>query len=333
MNQKRWIALVVAVGLFLASIGFQFFSSMATADFENMLNFQDPDDNFGEKVIERGSGNNKIAVLHLDGVIQDTTPSTLINTNSYNHQRFLEMLDKAGEDNRVNGIILRVNTPGGGVVESAEIHDKILEIQEQYEKPVYVSMGNTAASGGYYISAPADKIIAHNATLTGSIGVIMESFNFAEFADEQGIDFNTIKSGEYKDIMSMSREMTDDERELLQTMIDDMYAEFVQVIVDGRGMSEDRVRELGDGRVYTGAQAQEVELVDELGSLDDTIEIMKEDHDLANAQVIEYEPSLNFNQWFGGTVQSMFGSESDLIGIKDLLRENNAPRAMYLYSQ
>ncbi|MFD2657646.1 signal peptide peptidase SppA [Gracilibacillus thailandensis] len=333
MNQKRWIALVVAAGLFLASIGFQFFSSMATADFENMLNLQDPDDKFGEKVIERGSGNNKIAVLHLDGVIQDTTPSTLINTNSYNHQRFLDMLDKAGEDNRVNGIILRVNTPGGGVVESAEIHDKILEIQEQYEKPIYVSMGNTAASGGYYISAPADKIVAHNATLTGSIGVIMESFNFAEFADEHGIDFNTIKSGEYKDIMSMSREMTDDEREILQTMIDDMYAEFVQVIVDGREMSEDRVRELGDGRVYTGSQAQEEGLVDELGSLDDTIEIMREDHDLANAQVIEYEPGFNFNQWFGGTVQSMFRSESDLIGIKDLLRENNAPRAMYLYSQ
>ncbi|MGN8646582.1 signal peptide peptidase SppA [Gracilibacillus sp. HCP3S3_G5_1] len=333
MNKKRWIALVVAAGLFFASIGFQLLSSLATADFENMLNFQDPNDNFNEKIVERGAGTNKIAVLHLNGVIQDTTPSTLINTNSYNHERFLAMLDKAGEDNRVNGIILRVNTPGGGIVESAEIHDKILEIQEQYQKPIYVSMGNTAASGGYYISAPADKIIAHNATLTGSIGVIMESFNFAEFADEHGIDFNTIKSGEYKDIMSMSRQMTDEERELLQTMIDEMYAEFVQVIVDGRGMSEDRVRELGDGRVYTGAQAQEVELVDELGSLDDTIEMMREDHDLGNAQVIEYEPGMNFNQWLGGTVQSMFKSESDLIGIKNLLREHNAPRAMYLYSQ
>ncbi|SFL59289.1 signal peptide peptidase A. Serine peptidase. MEROPS family S49 [Gracilibacillus orientalis] len=333
MNQKRWIALIVAAVLFLASIGFQVLSSVATTDFESMFNFQDPEDKFGEKVVEKGSSANKIAVLHLDGVIQDTTPSTVFNTNSYNHQRFLDMLDKAGEDNRVNGIILRVNTPGGGVVESDQIHDKILEIQEKYEKPIYVSMGNTAASGGYYIAAPADKIVAHNATLTGSIGVIMESFNFAEFADEQGIDFNTIKSGEYKDIMSMSRKMTDDEREILQAMIDDMYADFVEVIVDGRDMSEDRVRELGDGRVYTGAQAQEVELVDELGSLDDTIEMMREDQELGNAQVIEYEPGMNINKWIGGSVQSMFGSESDLIGIKDLLRENNAPRAMYLYSQ
>ncbi|GAE91101.1 protease IV [Gracilibacillus boraciitolerans JCM 21714] len=332
MSQKRWIALVVAAALFLASITLQFFSSIATADFENLFNFEDPNQNFNEKVVETGSGNNKIAVLHLNGVIQDTAPSSLINTNSYHHKRFLDMLDQAGEDRQVDGIILRVNTPGGGVVESAEIHDKILEIQEQYEKPIYISMGNTAASGGYYIAAPADKIVAHHGTLTGSIGVIMESFNFAEFADEHGIDFNTIKSGEYKDIMSMSREMTDDERAILQTMIDDMYTEFVQVIVNGRDMTEERVRELGDGRIYTGAQAQEVDLVDELGSLDDTIEMMRTEHELTKAQVIEYEPGLNFNQWIGGSVQIMLGAESDLIGIKDLLRENNAPRAMYLYS-
>ncbi len=333
MSQKRWIALVVATGLFITSIAIQFFSSMATADFENLFNREDPNKNFGEKIVESGSGSGKIAVLHLNGVIQDTTSNTLINTSAYNHQRFLEMLEQAGEDSSVDGIVLRVNTPGGGVVESAEIHDEILEIQEQKEKPIYVSMGNTAASGGYYIAAPANKIVAHNATLTGSIGVIMESFNFAEFADEHGIDFETIKSGEYKDIMSMSRDMTDGEREILQTMIDDMYDEFVQVIVNGRGMSEERVRELGDGRIYTGGQAKEVDLVDELGSLEDTINLMREEHDLANSRVIEYEPGLNFNQWIGGTVQSMLGTESDLIGMKDLLRQNNAPRAMYLYTQ
>ncbi|MBM7571921.1 signal peptide peptidase SppA [Aquibacillus albus] len=333
MNKKRWIALAVAVALFFASLGFQFLTSLVTTNYEAMFSLEDLDDDFNEKVIEEGSGMSKIAVLRLNGVIQNTTANTLINTSSYNHKRFLDMLDKAAEDPRVNGIILRVNTPGGGVVESAEIHAKIVEIQEEYEKPIYVSMGNTAASGGYYISAPADKIVAHNATLTGSIGVIMESFNFAEFADEHGIDFNTIKSGEYKDIMSMSREMTEDEREILQTMIDDMYDDFVQVIVEGRDMSEDRVRELGDGRVYTGAQAQEADLVDRLGSLNDTITMMKEDQELGNAQVVEYEQGLTINQFLGGTMRSMFGAESDLIGIKDLLRENNAPRAMYLYSK
>ncbi|PAV29732.1 signal peptide peptidase SppA [Virgibacillus profundi] len=331
MNSKRWIALIIAVALFVVSIGFQTVTSVATADFDKLFNFDNK--KFDEKVIEDGRGNDKIAVIHLNGIIQDASANSIINANAYNHKRFLEMLDEAGEDRTIEGIIIRVNTPGGGVVESAEIHDKIVGIQEEYEKPVYVSMGNTAASGGYYIAAPADKIVAHPATLTGSIGVIMESFNFAEFADEHGIDFNTIKSGEFKDIMSSSRPMTDEEREILQTMIDDLYADFVQVIVDGREMSEERVREIGDGRVYTGSQAQELELVDELGSMDDTIAMMKEDYDLKNATVIEYENNFGINQFLGGTVQSLLRTESDLIGIKDLLRESNAPRAMYLYSE
>ncbi|UOQ50111.1 signal peptide peptidase SppA [Gracilibacillus caseinilyticus] len=332
MNKKRWLALLVAAGLFFASIGFQFMSSMLTADFENMFSIPE-EDGIAEKVVDKGSNMNKIAVLHVNGVIQDTTPSSLINTTSYNHSRFLKKLEKAGEDESVKGIVLQVNTPGGGVVESAEIHDKIVEIKEEYEKPVYVSMGNTAASGGYYISAPSDKIVAHKATLTGSIGVIMESINFSELADQLGIDFNTIKSGEHKDILSSYRDMTDEEREILQTMIDDMYDDFVQVIVDGRGLSEDRVRELGDGRVYTGSQAQEAGLVDEIGTLDDTIAMMEEDYELGNAQVIEYNQGMPFNQLLGGTVQSMLGAEFKIPGITELLRQENAPRAMYLYSR
>ncbi|MEC5423807.1 signal peptide peptidase SppA [Virgibacillus sp. C22-A2] len=332
MNSKRWFALIAAIVLVVVSLGFRMVTSVATADFENIFNLQGEKE-FEEKVIEDGTGNNKIAVVHLDGIIQDAAVNPLVNANTYNHKRFLEVLDEAGKDKHVDGIVVRVNTPGGGVVESAEIHDKIVTIQEEYEKPVYVSMGNTAASGGYYIAAPAEKIVAHSATLTGSIGVIMESFNFAEFADEHGIAFNTIKSGEYKDIMSSSRQMTDEEREILQTMIDDLYGDFVDVIVDGRGMSEATVRELGDGRVYTGAQAYENELIDELGSMDDTIALMKADYGLENAQVIEYEKSFGFSQFLGGSLQGLFNTESDLVGIKDLLRENNAPRAMYLYSR
>ncbi|MCT2535281.1 signal peptide peptidase SppA [Aquibacillus koreensis] len=332
MNVKRWIALGIAIGLFFISMGMQFLTSLATADFESMFNLEN-EQMFSQKVVESGAPTSQIAVLHLNGVIEDTTPNALLNTGTYNHQKFLDMLEEAKEDRSVKGIIIRVNTPGGGVVESAEIHEKIVEIQNEAEKPVYVSMGNTAASGGYYIAAPADKIVAHKATLTGSIGVIMESFNFAEFADEHGIDFNTIKSGEYKDIMSMSREMTEEERNILQAMIDDMYEDFVQVIVDGRGMSEDRVRELGDGRVYTGTQAQEEGLVDGIGSLEDTIAMMKEEQELGNAQVFEYEQGIGLDQFLGTTMKSMIGTETNLIEIKDLLRDSNAPRAMYLYSR
>src|SRR5699024_7663471 len=135
-------------------------------------------------------------VISLNGVIEDTGQNAL-GTSTYNHKRFLRAVESAGKDPFVSGIILRVNTPGGGVVESDEIHDQIVQVQEEYDKPVYVSMGNMAASGGYYVSAPANKVIAQPSTLTGSIGAIMQGINIAEPADDLGIEFTTLKSGDY----------------------------------------------------------------------------------------------------------------------------------------
>src|SRR5699024_3031696 len=219
-------------------------------------------------------------------------------------------------------------------VESDEIHDKIVEIREEHNKPVYVSMGNTAASGGYYVSAPANKIVAHSATLTGSIEVIMQSYNFTELADKLGIDMNTIKSGEFKDIMSSTRKMTDEERDILQTMIDDMYADFVQVIVDGRDMSESKVRELGDGGVYTGQQAADNGIVDVLGALEDKTAMIRKDFEWPNAQVVKYQGGYAWESFLGGQVKSMFNNEDqNLMAIQDLLQQTDGPRAMYLYSK
>lgn len=332
MNKKRWIALGIAVVLFGFSLIIRTTTSIATADFESLFKMPDSSQKFEEKVVEKGNGH-KIAILKLEGVIQNTSTGSFLNSGGYNHERFLDMIETAGEDSSVDGIILRVNSPGGGVVESDEIHDEIVEVQKKYDKPVYVSMGNTAASGGYYVSASADKIVAHPATLTGSIGVIMQSINYAEFANNHGINFNTIKSGKFKDIMSPSRKMTDKERKILQTMIDGLYKDFVQVIVEGRGMSEEKVRELGDGRVYTGQQAKENGLVDALGSLEDTIAMMEKDYNWENAKVIKYKSGLGFNEFLGGTMQNIFGANKDLFGLSELLRESDGPRAMYLYSK
>ncbi len=138
----------------------------------------------------------------------------------------------------MKGVVLEVNTPGGGVVESADIYDALRTIQMEKEIPIYVSMGGMAASGGYYVSAPADKIFVNPETITGSIGVIMESVNYAKLAEKYGIDFNTIKTGPYKDIMSGSREMKDEERAMLQEMINDSYERFVDIIEEGRDMTE-----------------------------------------------------------------------------------------------
>lgn len=333
MNAKRWVALAIAAGLFVVSIIVQITTTAATTNFTNL--FPNENELFEEMVIEEGSANSKhkIAVLNLEGVIQDTGSGSVFASGGYDHQRFLKMIETAAKDRTIDGIILRVNSPGGGVVESAEIHQKIAELREQADKPVYVSMGNTAASGGYYVSAPANKIVANPATLTGSIGVIMESMNYTELADKLGIDVNTFKSGEYKDIMSPTRKMEEGEKEILQSMIDEMYDEFVQVIVDGRDMPEDQVRKLADGRVYTGKQAMKNGLVDELGTMEDTIAMMEKDHDLDGAKVIQYEANFGFKQLFSAQVQNFIGSDSDLDRLLQMIRKSDGPRAMYLYSK
>src|SRR5690625_1965584 len=322
MSGQRWAALILAIGLFFVSVFYQL--SLANTDSVDRLVSNEI--YFDEKVIQDGDFDQKIVVLNLDGIIQDLGSLPFSNSMVYDHRTFLKSITHAGEDDSVDGIILNMNTPGGGVVESAEIHARLVEIQEQYNKPIYVSMGNTAASGGYYVSAPADKIVAHPATLTGSIGVIMESINYAELADKLGIDFNTIKSGEFKDIMSASRTMTDDEEEILQTMIDELFDEFVQVIVEGRGMSEDEVRTLADGRIYTGKQAQENGLIDEVGSLEDTISFMENEQNLENAHVVQYEVNQGFWGLLNYSAQNLFSKDSELQGIMNVIRDSSGPR-------
>lgn len=333
MDRKRWLALGAAVLLFVVSIGFRFATSVASGFITDMAPFVEKD-YVKEQVIEDGRMTSKIAVLKLDGVIQDVGVSPLIGAAGYNHQNFLDMIDKAGTDPFVDAVVLSVDSPGGGVVESAQIHERLAKFEDEYNKPLYVSMGGMAASGGYYISAPADKIFAEPATLTGSIGVIMQNINYAKLAEDYGVKFNTITSGKHKDILSSSREMTEEERDILQSMIDEMYGDFVDVIVEGRNMDEKRVRELADGRIYTGRQAKEVGLIDEIGSFEDTVQALKTDHNLDNAQVVQYGYEMGFLAMFNMSAQSLFReNHSDVIDLVTILGHSDSPRAMYLYSK
>lgn len=329
MTKKRWFALLGAAVLFIVSVISQLGTSAITTDWSNLFD----DENVKETVKENGTGK-KIASIPLEGVIQDEDTDSILSVGDNSYQEFLTMLEHAAEDKAVDGIVIEVDSPGGGVVESAEIHEKIKEAQEEHDKPVYISMGNMAASGGYYVAAPADKIVAHPATTTGSIGVIMESINFSELADDLGVDFNTIKSGKHKDIMSEKREMTDEEHDILQTIIDENYDEFVDVIADGRDMDEDKVRELGDGRIYTGKQAEDNGLVDELGSFDDTVDMMADENDWKNPKVVEYDIGIGgFDSIADATAAKWMGEDSDVQAVKELMKESDSPRAMYLYSE
>lgn len=336
MNGKRWAAIAIAAVIFVSSIMINFASSLLSRDFKSFVNdLTLMEEAFIEEVVEEGTLNNKIALLELDGVIQDTGEAASLFGDGYHHRTFMKMLNYVKDDRSVDGIVIRVNTPGGGVVESAEIHDKIVQIIEETEKPVYISMGSIAASGGYYISAPATKIIATPETITGSLGVIMQSINYSGLAEQLGVDFVTIKSGKHKDIMSSSREMTEEEREILQTMLDNSFDGFVRVIADGRGMTEKEVRKIADGRIYDGRQAKELNLIDDFGYLEDVIVMMETEQELEGAKVVRYNENFGFglNSLFSMGAKKIMGNELELNGMVKLLSQPNAPRPMYLYAE
>ena len=190
----------------------------------------------------------------------------------YDSRRIIGDLESMVEDPGIHAIVLRVDSPGGGAAASQEIFEYIRGIQEE-GLPLVVSMGSVAASGGYYIACTADTIFANPGTLTGSIGVVMSFTNLEELFGKIGLDFEVIKSGRFKDTGSWSREMTDAERALLQGTIDDIHAQFVEAIAEGRGMEYDAVAALADGRIFSGRQALEAGLVDRLGTLEDAVEV------------------------------------------------------------
>jgi protease-4 len=338
MNKKRWIALMVAVGLFLVSnlVSFAFSAVFSDMGEDGMAGFlQGMDEGFDQTIIEEGNPNRKVLILELEGVIQDAgdASSPFMNQGGYHHDHFLEMIDQAEKDESVKALIIKVDSPGGGVVESAEIHKQLTDLKQKTKKPVYVSMGTMAASGGYYISTAADKIYAIPDTLTGSLGVIMQGINYSGLAEKYGVKFETIKSGPYKDIMSPSREMTAEERNIMQTLVNNAYSGFVSVIKEGRDLPEEKVRELADGRIYDGRQAKELGLVDELGYMEDVIADIKKTASLKDAQVVKYEQAFGFPTFFSAASQQLFSDEAELTSLMKMLSEPNSRRLMYLYAE
>jgi protease-4 len=201
-------------------------------------------------------GGEKIAVIEVRGVILDPQP-------------VVERLVKLRKNENVKAIVLRIDSPGGGVGPAQEIFAEVKKAQK--EKKVLVSMGSVAASGGYYIACGADKILANPGSITGSIGVIVESLNVEELLRKLGLRSMVVKSGKHKDLGSPLRPMTEEERKLLQGVLDSVHEQFIRAVAEGRKLPVEKVRELADGRIFSGEQAQELGLVDELGNLEDTL--------------------------------------------------------------
>jgi protease-4 len=201
----------------------------------------------------------KVAIVEVYGTIN-------------NSNEVIRQLKKYAKDSSIPALVLDIDSPGGGVVPSQEIYEEVLKFKEDGKK-VVASLRGLGASGGYYVACAADTIVANPGTLTGSIGVIFEFPVVQELFKKIGLRFEVVKRGELKEVGTWNRPMTKEERDLLQSVIDDTYDQFVKAVVEGRGLDQEKVLELADGRVFTGRQAKDLGLIDELGDLEDAIKI------------------------------------------------------------
>lgn len=242
-----------------------------------------------------------IGLVNIDGVIGVNSSGSILSPR-LSH---LDQIRSAQQDPQLKALLIRINSPGGSSGTSQEIYETILRIRNK-GIPVVVSMADTAASGGYYIAAAADYIYANGTTITGSIGVIMEFLNFEELYDKIGVEFEIIKSGQFKDAGHSARSLTETEEQLYQELITDAWDQFVEDVTRARQLSREEVEAVADGRVLTGRQALEVGLIDELGGYDSALEKAKELAGISDTAYIRtYQPSVSWLQRLLSQVSSL----------------------------
>jgi protease-4 len=264
------------------------------------------------------SASHKIAIVTCDNLIMELT-----------ERHVIRQLEAAQEDEHVKAVVLKVDSPGGTINASDHIHRKVKEVCRGAvnPKPIVVSMQGLAASGGYYISAPANKIFAERTTMTGSIGVIATFPNVSGLMQDFKVGMEVVKTGPRKDSGSMFRPMTDEERARWHAIIGDAFDVFLDVVSEGRGMDKETVRKLATGDVYTAREAKEHKLIDEIGYLDDAIAAAEKIAGVTDSKVIEYKRPLEFLDLLLGSASS--GRASTTIDLQSVFRAN-VPRVMFL---
>ncbi len=235
--KRTWPAVVLAA---LASLGFLFGLAFFLGQWDRF-------------------GGSKVALITLEGVILDS-------------KEVIDQLEKHRANPSVKAIVLRINSPGGGVSPSQEIYEEVMRTRQVDQKPVVASMGSLAASGGYYVASAADVIVANPGSITGSIGVLIQVPNISGLLQKIGVKSVVVKSGQHKDLASITREMTDAERQILQGLMDDVHSQFIDVVAKARKLDRKKVEALADGRIFTGREAKSLGLVDQLGNLQDAID-------------------------------------------------------------
>ncbi|GAE87158.1 signal peptide peptidase SppA [Acetivibrio straminisolvens] len=268
-----------------------------------------------------------IGVVSVEGTIMDSGSTTSFMSNSYNHKDTLELIEDMKNSASNKGILLYVNSPGGGVYESDELYLKLKEYREETGRPVWTYMSNQACSGGYYISMASDKVYSNRNAWTGSIGVIISLTNLKELYDNIGIKGIYITSGKNKAMGAADLDLTDEQRDILQSLVDEAYEQFVEIVAEGRKMTADEVKRIADGRILSAKQALELNLIDEIA----TYEEVKEAFSMELGNVEVYTPKKK--DPFG--LSSLFGyisslrPRSDTEIIAELIKANGNGVPMY----
>ena len=256
------------------------------------------------------SPSGEIALVRIQGMLMDS-------------QNIVRQLSDYRHNPGVRGILLRIDSPGGAVAPAQEIYSEIMKLRADH-KTVYASMGTVAASGGYYIACAADYVLANPGTLTGSIAAVMVFSNIEELTNKIGVKPVIIKSGKYKDVGSPLRAMNPEERKLLQNVVDDVHQQFVQAVAKGRGLSVSEVKEIADGRIMTGQQALKLKLIDEIGGLEKTLELLAKKIGVeGRPKVIEEKEKTPFFDWL---LQSSLSSR-----LIETLIPASLPRLQYIW--
>lgn len=278
------------------------------------------------------SSSDKILLLPVQGVIMSQESSSLLLSKSAcTPDKIQELLKLADDDTHIKAVILVINSPGGGVTASDVIYRSIKEFKQKHpDKPVIALMHDTAASGGYYISCSADYVMAHPTTITGSIGVISLFFALEDLMGKIGVEAVVVKSGKAKDTGSPFRKMTQEEKEYIQKIIDEMYNRFVDIVAEARkgSLSRDEIKTLADGRVLTGEEARKVKLIDSVGYMTDAYNKTLDLAHLKSAKVIRYQKSGGlFDNMFMGPTPSL-----ELAYLAELVLKTNSSQFMYLWT-
>ena len=278
-----------------------------------------------------GAGKAKVLLIEISGVISSQDGDGLIPKPSL-IASVKEQLTRASQDENVKAVVLRINTPGGTVTASDILHHEFKSFKASRKIPIIASIMDVGASGGYYVAAAADTVMAHPSSVTGSIGVIMLTVNARGLLEKVGLEATAVTSGPRKDMGSPFRTMTTEERAIFQGLIDSFYERFLSVVQEGRpNLQMDQIKKLADGRIYTGDQAKASGLVDEIGYLDDAVQLAKKKAGLTEARVVTYtRPGEYSNNMYS---KLMAPSPLASLGNLDLMSfvRGGTPQFMYLW--